>query len=62
MVYNKKYKRAIIFLLIGHILDCIDGRLARNYNMYSVFGEAFDFVSDMVGHGLLMLIMLFKVF
>ena len=61
MLYNNRIKQAMIYWLISYIFDCIDGRLARNYNMSSAFGEAFDFVSDMVGNVLLILILLFKV-
>lgn len=60
LLYKNKIREASIYFLVAYLLDCIDGRLARNYKMYSVFGEAFDFVSDMVEHFLLVIILMIR--
>ena len=39
---------ASIFYFIGFTFDCADGIMARKYNMYSKFGEAFDCSTDMI--------------
>ncbi len=60
LLYNNKYTQAAIFLMIGHLLDCVDGRLARNYDMGSSFGEAFDSVSDISEHLVFLLVLFIK--
>jgi len=37
---------ACIALSIGYLLDCVDGNMARKYNMGSKYGMALDMVSD----------------
>ena len=39
---------AVIFYLLGYIMDCMDGRMARKYNMGSTLGMMLDGVSDIV--------------
>ena len=39
---------AICFYLLGYIFDCIDGRLARKYDLGSSEGAAMDLVSDVI--------------
>jgi len=44
----KGYK--IIFLIgaiLGYYCDCLDGHLARKFNMCTVFGDLLDHISDM---------------
>jgi hypothetical protein len=41
---NRTY--ACITYLIGYLLDCVDGKMARKYKMTSTFGMALDLVSD----------------
>ena len=47
-ILKKKIPLAIAFYITGYILDCIDGRLARKYNMGSLEGAAMDLVSDVI--------------
>jgi len=44
---NKKEYACICYFL-GYLMDCVDGRMARKYNMGSKFGMALDLVSDNV--------------
>lgn len=53
-------KEAGIFYIIGYILDCVDGRLARTHNMGSKFGEMFDLVSDMLVNSVLVSMFIYK--
>ncbi len=46
MIHNKKYKIAGILFLIAYYFDCVDGKLARKYNMVSKFGDYYDHISD----------------
>jgi|APSaa5957512576_1039674.scaffolds.fasta_scaffold95545_1 phosphatidylglycerophosphate synthase len=54
--YFVKHKPLIstTLYLLGYIMDCMDGRMARKYNMYSKIGEVFDMVSDNVVNYLLL--------
>jgi phosphatidylglycerophosphate synthase len=37
---------ASIMWLISYYLDCVDGKLARKYNMISEFGDYYDHIGD----------------
>ncbi len=41
------YKFAILYAF-SYFFDCIDGQLARQYNMTSKFGDLYDHVSDLL--------------
>jgi len=43
---NDKVNHAIVCYLLSYIFDCIDGRMARKYNMGSKLGAALDLNSD----------------
>jgi len=45
---------ASISYLIGYLLDCVDGKMARKYNMTSNFGMALDLVSNNVSNSILL--------
>lgn len=45
---NNYIELAIIFYLLGYVMDCMDGRMARKYNMGSTLGMMLDGVSDIV--------------
>jgi hypothetical protein len=48
----------IILFLLGYILDCVDGKMARRYNMGSSIGMALDLVSDDISHIILFIYLL----
>jgi hypothetical protein len=37
-----------LFLLISYYFDCMDGHMARKYNMVTVFGDYYDHISDII--------------
>ena len=46
MIYIKKYKIAGILFLIAYYFDCVDGKLARKYNLQTKFGDYYDHFGD----------------
>jgi phosphatidylglycerophosphate synthase len=44
----RNYKIAALLFFLAYYLDCVDGKLARKYNMVSKFGDVYDHVSDIV--------------
>jgi phosphatidylglycerophosphate synthase len=57
---NNKIKEAILCYLMSYILDCVDGRMARKYNMGSKLGAALDLTSDVFVTSILMLTIYIK--
>ena len=51
----KEYKYAACAYFIGYLLDCVDGRMARKYNMTSSYGMMIDLVTDNVTNLILIL-------
>jgi phosphatidylglycerophosphate synthase len=51
----KKVNFAIFFYLLSYLADCMDGRMARKYNMGSEIGMCLDFTSDILSNSLLIL-------
>ncbi len=48
MYVLKNYYLAAFFLIISYFFDCLDGHLARSYNMVTVFGDYYDHISDIL--------------
>lgn len=46
LLLNANYYLAAFFLLITYYFDCMDGHMARKYNMVTVFGDYYDHISD----------------
>ncbi len=46
LLFKAKWYWAAFFLLIAYFFDCLDGHLARSYNMVTVFGDYYDHISD----------------
>ena len=44
---------ACVSYFFGYIFDCVDGKMARKYNMGSKYGMALDLVSDNLSHFIL---------
>lgn len=51
---------ACISYLIGYLLDCVDGKMARKYNMTSNYGMALDLVSDNISNFVLLAFLIQK--
>ena len=47
-IFQSNYFVAAIFWLIAYYFDCVDGKLARKYNMTSNFGDMYDHFSDIL--------------
>ena len=48
--HQDKRLHASIAYLFGYLLDCVDGKMARKYNMVSKYGMALDLVSDNISN------------
>jgi len=46
-IYKENYKTAALLLLIAYYFDCVDGKLARKYNMQTDFGDYYDHFGDL---------------
>ena len=51
---------AVISYLFGYLLDCVDGKMARKYNMCSKLGMVLDATSDVISNSLLSLYILYR--
>ena len=51
---------AVTFYSLGYIMDCLDGRMARNYNQGSTLGMILDTVSDNIANIPLIIMFLCK--
>jgi hypothetical protein len=59
LVTQKKYIEASISLVFSYYFDCVDGKMARKYNMVTKFGDYYDHISDLTKI-LLLLFVLYK--
>jgi phosphatidylglycerophosphate synthase len=59
-VYIDEHYYAVIAYTIGYVLDCVDGRLARKFNMSSKEGMILDLTSDYLSNLLLMMVIVYK--
>lgn len=48
LLLQAHYNWAAFFVLVAYFFDCLDGHLARKYNMTSDFGDYYDHISDAV--------------
>ena len=47
--HNQKYQAAI-FWYLQYFFDCLDGYIARKYNMETEFGDYYDHITDVLGY------------
>lgn len=45
-IYAGQFALGVLWLLVSYFLDCVDGNMARRYNLVSDFGDKFDHISD----------------
>ena len=45
-LYNKFFTLSAFLFIISYIFDCLDGYVARKYNLVSQFGDLYDHISD----------------
>lgn len=60
-LYKRQYSTAAILYILNYYFDCVDGRLARRYNMKSDIGEAYDALSDNIAVAVLFITMLYLI-
>lgn len=48
-IYHLKCLPAIIFYILCYFFDCLDGYMARKYNMITALGDYYDHISDTIG-------------
>lgn len=48
LLLNANYYLAAFFVLLSYYFDCMDGHMARKYDMVTVFGDYYDHISDSV--------------
>jgi phosphatidylglycerophosphate synthase len=56
------YARAALYFLIYYWMDCLDGNMARRYDMVTVFGDYFDHLRDWIGGGMVVAAILYRWF
>lgn len=49
--FNGAYLRAAVFIILAHLLDCLDGYVARLTKTTSQFGVELDSLADLVSFG-----------
>ena len=57
-LFNKDHVSFSIFYFVSYFFDCIDGMMARKYNMVSKFGDMYDHAKDCLVFGLIIIILL----
>lgn len=45
---NRNYAFSSFFYALAYFFDCLDGFIARSYNMITVFGDYYDHISDVI--------------
>jgi phosphatidylglycerophosphate synthase len=45
-IFKGNFKTSTLLFIIAYYFDCVDGKLARKYNMVSKFGDYYDHFSD----------------
>ena len=48
LLLKSQYLWACFFLILSYYFDCMDGHMARKYNMVTVFGDYYDHISDVL--------------
>jgi len=47
-LYNDLYMISAMLFIISYIFDCLDGYIARRYDLVSKFGDLYDHTSDLI--------------
>ena len=48
LLLNANYYWAALFFMLSYYFDCLDGYMARKYNMMTSFGDYYDHISDFI--------------
>ena len=52
LIWDGKHQQGAFMFLISYFFDCMDGHMARRYNMESHFGDWYDHITDVITLGL----------
>lgn len=53
LIWEKRPKEAALFFVLNYFFDCMDGHMARRFNMESHFGDWYDHITDWLTFGLI---------
>jgi len=59
LVYKGSFLFGACAILVGYIFDCMDGNMARKYDMVTSFGDWLDHVTDIIQYAALFSAVLF---
>jgi len=48
LLFKSQYYLAAFFVIVSYFFDCLDGHMARKYNMVTIFGDYYDHISDIL--------------
>jgi len=48
LIWQRQFGKASVMFGLSYYFDCVDGKLARRYNMTTKYGDVYDHVSDLV--------------
>jgi phosphatidylglycerophosphate synthase len=60
LLYKDHYLLAGCSFVLGYFFDCMDGYVARKYNMISKFGDLYDHVTDVITNVILLVVFMCK--
>jgi phosphatidylglycerophosphate synthase len=47
-IIKNRFNTAALLMLCSYYFDCVDGKLARKYNMVTKFGDMYDHIGDLL--------------
>jgi len=47
-LYKQYYLISALFFILSYLFDCLDGYVARTYNLVTKFGDYYDHISDSI--------------
>ena len=48
VIYHQQFALGAVLFILAYYLDCVDGKLARKYNMVTAFGDFYDHFGDVL--------------
>ena len=55
-IYKEQYVYGSLFFFLGYFFDCVDGYMARKFDLITKFGDLYDHITDWVVSVLLILV------
>jgi phosphatidylglycerophosphate synthase len=60
LFYKNHYILSAFFFILGYFFDCIDGNMARQFNMITKFGDLYDHLTDIFVSVALLIVFIIK--